>query len=1722
MAASIAPMTRCAVTEWISQQLDERVEVDELVSKCEDGVLLCKLVNKLYSKSRNHNSKKAVKVAKAKKGSAKAKANVEAFLRAAEVFGVSKDKLFTVQDLIVDVNETAVVNTLYELGVVQRIVQPPRSSWIGMAIDANKLPDPGPEENSLLRESIAVLLVELGYDQVANPIKQINNSWRFIFGNIGPVPVYFIYGMVVARMDGHWIALARVLKQNGLLGSEASPTRSKADHTPVSSVKKSGAIFTPNSSFDTRGLGSNSEDPLALSSAGASMSMAEIRTPQGRHATAAQASAPGESIPTIALPRMSLAQNPGEIQQHGVVYADNAPVIQPPTYLASVERSATGSNVPAFTLPRMSMSANPDQSFRQHGVLFSDDSPGKAPNNQRTRRHMGMTMGGQPSPIRQQVAGHGNVPLARVAADTHSNGMLLETSDKSEKEPLNLGLGLSTIPGFADWIAKAESENTQLHAELTKLRRQSEQLQGQREEMEKDIRRATKELSLKSVQLEKTKEKLDYIQSDGYEQAIEQTIETTQEEIRSASEMREAALHNRLREHQFFSDLKDREREAQFKRLLAAECDAIEKRLRANHMKDLSEKDAERMRQLTTLDEAYRDSQSKLQATILMLRKRLRGVQARGQQESMMRSPDNDGVSVQFRDQSLSLDLDGMVTVPGSRVTSPVKEFKGQQKSGENDRQAEIQELRRKLEKAEAETKAFAVKSAQDKENLANKHDATVDRLVAQLRAAEIAGRRQLLEQQSVLRSEYAGKIAALESRLADKTSELDDTLAAADTSILSENAQHEADRQARRLKELGAKIAQLELELAEGGAGRKRELSEQHDRLDALHSKAMRDLQAGFDRERSQLEAQLARAKEDALGQREAHARDLAAQRLTADEARRKLELAADSAKRTAVGDVNMAHQSALDDLRKSNVDQLRAADARHHELTEELHDKIAAQLRDLQNLHSELADAKLVVKEVQLAKADVEAQLAAAKQQAASRANEETDEVIKGLRTRIAELEEEKRSAARAAASQAQQLQDERQDALKNLRQAHEQELKARQAAFKNSESEQDRTRQDELDRIRGQAKEEKEAATKRERELQDALQKAARNHADEMAKAAKIAAADLASARSSINDQAASSAANTANLQDALDKANAKIAELELEIIRLKARIAELEAMLEKQQATTENQMKRHDKLADEHSKLQVEVANAKAKAKSTAAEHELVVAQLTHERDAAFAQLAQDTEKQQQALKDISAEAERLKALAETKEREAVAAQKEIDAAAAAVAEEAAKRHQAELVAEDAQRKAADAEAVAKVQLLEEEKLLRETLQKEREDAEEMALEEARWREQQAETQRLKNIKENDQLIPFRADLCEWIGKMLSIKLEPDTLLRDLANGEKLCDLAMAIDRQERKLRQQEALNEKAGFTTNTLKGKSIKKPKVGAPGGIIAKREKRLHQLPQPRVKKAPGDAFSRYLPDDPIANRDLAEKLRKREFITLRVQRDAQRGTKEARSNIHEFFRWSRTLGLSNPDIFEEDDLVMYSGEKSVYFGLYDVARRCRDTVPNYITFERARYHPRVRSNLSENDVVDLQADKILRECICTPRHELVKTSDTKYLILPENKNVSLKVVNNQVVVRVGGGWTDFKSYIKDFDRCRKDKPLQERLKTYNALQEKLVNHKKLTKNGAAHIALFTNRLAQTLEANAVPKKKKAKKDDSGSSKMDATDSLDKSAVPEEVGVPEP
>ena len=72
---------------------------------------------------------------------------------------------------------------------------------------------------------------------------------------------------------------------------------------------------------------------------------------------------------------------------------------------------------------------------------------------------------------------------------------------------------------------------------------------------------------------------------------------------------------------------------------------------------------------------------------------------------------------------------------------------------------------------------------------------------------------------------------------------------------------------------------------------------------------------------------------------------------------------------------------------------------------------------------------------------------------------------------------------------------------------------------------------------------------------------------------------------------------------------------------------------------------------------------------------------------------------------------------------------------------------------------------------------------------------------------------------------------------------------------------------------------------------------------------------------------------------------------------------------------------------------------------------------------------PRVRKNVAENDPIDIMVHDLLSECTCNPRMEMTRMSEGMYMMSNIDKPLMLLVRGTQVVVRIGGGFGNFREW---------------------------------------------------------------------------------------------
>ena len=435
----------------------------------------------------------------------------------------------------------------------------------------------------------------------------------------------------------------------------------------------------------------------------------------------------------------------------------------------------------------------------------------------------------------------------------------------------------------------------------------------------------------------------------------------------------------------YFSDLKDSEREAQYKALLEAEVEAALKRRQAEHQNELAAQRADEIARHGKLAEkmeaGYAAKHGKMALTIQQLRKQLRG--------------------------------SGGDTVPGvshsshhisSQINVRIDEVRPNPDNLSREEHAtSVQDLNKKLRAAKGETKTALVFAAQDKENLVLDHDAAVDSLDKavhdlreQLQAANAAGRKDLLELQNGLRMEYAVKVAGLEAQLADKTTgrnsaaaavaaaaaEAKAAAAASDTLTLS--ALRDAQE---RAGELSAENSRLELLLKQQAAEHARNDHDELEKLKAANDKALRDLAYEHAENQAELEQDKLQVKLEMLDVREQSSKALASQKLASDEAQRKLKADARNEQRRLLEELTAEHEAALAERKGVHAGAVEAADAVNRAAIEELRGRISEQLLASHDARSVLTNLQSQLKVEKLARSDLEAKLAAESESAHQR---------------------------------------------------------------------------------------------------------------------------------------------------------------------------------------------------------------------------------------------------------------------------------------------------------------------------------------------------------------------------------------------------------------------------------------------------------------------------------------------------------------------------------------------------------------------------------------------------------------------------------------------------------------------------------------------------------------------------------------------------------------
>jgi hypothetical protein len=81
---------------------------------------------------------------------------------------------------------------------------------------------------------------------------------------------------------------------------------------------------------------------------------------------------------------------------------------------------------------------------------------------------------------------------------------------------------------------------------------------------------------------------------------------------------------------------------------------------------------------------------------------------------------------------------------------------------------------------------------------------------------------------------------------------------------------------------------------------------------------------------------------------------------------------------------------------------------------------------------------------------------------------------------------------------------------------------------------------------------------------------------------------------------------------------------------------------------------------------------------------------------------------------------------------------------------------------------------------------------------------------------------------------------------------------------------------------------------------------------------------------------------------------------------------------------------------------------------------------------------------------MDQVVQGLVAQCCCQPLFQMRRIEEGKYAIGEgKGEKMMVRIVGQQIMVRVGGGWEEVHHYFEKHDRCRSDKRLQWALKRY-------------------------------------------------------------------------
>uniref|UniRef100_A0A2K6K4V1 Growth arrest specific 2 like 2 n=1 Tax=Rhinopithecus bieti TaxID=61621 RepID=A0A2K6K4V1_RHIBE len=237
--------------------------------------------------------------------------------------------------------------------------------------------------------------------------------------------------------------------------------------------------------------------------------------------------------------------------------------------------------------------------------------------------------------------------------------------------------------------------------------------------------------------------------------------------------------------------------------------------------------------------------------------------------------------------------------------------------------------------------------------------------------------------------------------------------------------------------------------------------------------------------------------------------------------------------------------------------------------------------------------------------------------------------------------------------------------------------------------------------------------------------------------------------------------------------------------------------------------------------------------------------------------------------------------------------------------------------------------------------------------------------------------IRPFKSSEQYLEaMKEDLAEWLHDLYGLDIDSTNFLQVLETGLVLCRHANAV---------------------------------TDAALAFLAEAPARVQKIPMPRVGVSCNEA--------------------------------AQPGTFQARDNVSNFIQWCRKeMGIQEVLMFETEDLVQRKNVKNVVLCLLELGRRAWRfgvAAPTLVQLEE-EIEEEVRRELPCHfRNLDQMVQNLVSHCTCPVQFSMVKVSEGKYRVGDSNTLIFIRILRNNVMVRVGGGWDTLGHYLDKHDPCR-------------------------------------------------------------------------------------